>query len=136
MREANVVTPVDTGSSQTDIHLGKFADETSADVDGGTDPHVALGSFVHDSATATGGPLDSEGTVDFTFYTNPTDPASPCESATEAAAGSVTLDTNGVAHPSNDEGALGAGSYAFTASLHATRTAGQVQRVRRASASR
>jgi hypothetical protein len=105
---ANASVPADI---ETAIHLGKFADETpgSPTVVGGA-THVDLGSFVHDSATATGGPSTPEGTVDFKFYN--TIDCTPVDGG--SAAGTVTLDS-GVAHPSDDEGALAAGSYSFKA---------------------
>ena len=54
-----------------------------------------IGSSVHDQATVAGSAGTPTGTVDFTVYAGTT-----C-SGTGAAAGTVTLDESGVAHPSN-----------------------------------
>jgi hypothetical protein len=69
------------------------------------------GDTVHDKATVTGiQGFTPTGTVDFTFFTG-----GDCTTGTSAAAGTVSLDANGVAHPSTAEGPLAAGSYAFRA---------------------
>jgi hypothetical protein len=106
-----------TGTS-TEIHLGKSADETGTPTVVGGATAVNLGSIVHDEATVTGTPaaFTPTGDVTFTFYKNATNPAMPCDDATAVAAGTVSLDANGVAHPSNDSVALAAGSYGFIAS--------------------
>jgi Bacterial Ig-like domain (group 3) len=94
----------------TEIHLGKSAEETGTPTVVGGNTHVDLGSFVHDSATASGGPSTPEGTIDFKFYS--TIDCTPVDGG--SAAGTVPL-VSGVAHPSSDEGALAAGSYSFKA---------------------
>jgi len=96
---------VDQGTTDTatEIHL---ADES---VSSGT---VIPGSTVHDKATVTGSPaaFAPTGDVTFTFFTG-----GDCTTGTPAGAGTVALDANGVAHPSNSEGPLSEGSYAFQA---------------------
>src|SRR5262249_16396795 len=72
---------------------------------------VSSGSTVHDKATVTGiAAFTPTGSVTFTFYTA----ASNCSGAS-VSAGTVTLDSNGVAHPSSSEGPLQPGSYSFQA---------------------
>jgi hypothetical protein len=73
---------------------------------------VALGSSVHDSATATGPEAlgDPTGDIDFTFYKG------ACGDDSNLLF--TTLDVplvDGVAHPSDSSGALGAGEYHFQA---------------------
>ena len=63
------------------------------------------------------GPRLPTGTVDFLFY-NTID----CTDTGVDAGSDVALDTNGVAHPSNDEEALAAGSYGFKAFYTSTNT--------------
>ena len=99
----------DAPDIQTQIHLGPSAGEGTPTVVGGA-VHVALGSTVHDSATATGGPSTPEGTVDFLFYST-----IDCTDTGVDAGSDVGLDSNGVAHPSDDEAALAPGSYGFKA---------------------
>ena len=69
---------------------------------------VPWGATVHGKATVSGNGGTPTGAVAFTFYSN-----AIC-TAPGAAAGSLTLD-NGVAHPSDLEGPLAAGRYAFRA---------------------
>jgi hypothetical protein len=102
----------DTPDIETAIHLGSSVGEGTPTVVGGT-VHVDLGSTVHDSATATGGPSTPEGTVAFTFYT--TIDCTTDENHPSADAGSTVALVNGVAHPSSDEAALAPGSYSFKA---------------------
>jgi hypothetical protein len=74
--------------------------------------NVPLGATVHDSATVVD-PANAPvtiGSVTFTFYPN-----GDCEAGTGADAGTVSVDGNGVAAPSESEGPLAAGSYAFSA---------------------
>jgi hypothetical protein len=111
--EANVVTQ-SAPTVLTTIDSGQFKDEPPV-VELGADPHVALGSFVHDSATVDPGSTllpTPTGDVTFTFYTKIDCTTDDTHLSTDA--GKVTLD-NGVAHPSSDEGALAAGSYSFSA---------------------
>lgn len=70
---------------------------------------VPVGETVHDKATVTGTTLGGipTGTVTFTFYTDGT-----C-SGTGTFAGTVTLDSSGVAHPSTAFGPLAMGDYSF-----------------------
>ncbi len=89
----NKVTP----SLSTEIH----------DVSEAVVNSVALGSSVHDKATISGG-YNPSGNVTFTFFNNGT-----CAPA-GTDAGTVAL-SGGVAHPSNSQGPLGAGSYSFQA---------------------
>jgi hypothetical protein len=85
----------------TEIHL---ADESVV-----SGP-IPLGSSVHDQATVTDtGAGTPTGNVTFYWYTNNT-----CD-GTGTAAGTVTLDSSGVAHPSDSKGPLHAGYYAFKA---------------------
>jgi hypothetical protein len=108
--DGNVVTDCGGGGNEaaattvvTEIHL-----EPGESVVGG-DTRVDLGSSVHDQATVTADDASiPEGTVDFEFYSNLN-----CDSGDPA--GSVALDSNGVAHPSDSEGPLGAGDYSFKA---------------------
>src|SRR5262249_58990252 len=112
-----------TTTTATEIHLGKSADETGAPTVVGGATHVKLGSYVHDKATVTGDPaaFAVTGDVTFAFYSGATDPTKPCgDGATKVDAGKVSLDANGVAHPSSDEGALAAGSYGFIATFTPT----------------
>ncbi|HLO30005.1 MAG TPA: Ig-like domain repeat protein, partial [Anaerolineales bacterium] len=84
---------------------------TIHDADHNAVTSVALGSTVHDSATVTGTAFGfPTGSVTFTFFTA----GNQCSGAS-VAAGTVTLDASGVAHPSSDEGPLAAGSYSFQA---------------------
>ena len=72
---------------------------------------LPLGSSVHDKATLSG-KVDSitpTGNVNFTFYSD-----SAC-TVEGTSAGSITIDSDGVAHPSSTEGPLAAGSYSFKA---------------------
>jgi len=96
-------------SVATQIHLG--TDGESATVVGG-DTHVPFQSTVHDSATVTASDSESipAGSVDFFFFTN-----ADCSGGPGTAAGHVSLDSSGVAHPSDSEGPLAAGSYSFQA---------------------
>ena len=66
-------------------------------------------STVHDSATVTGSKRTPTGTVTFLFYTTIDGTGTP------AGAGTVTLDANGVANPSDAEGPLNPGNYSFKA---------------------
>jgi hypothetical protein len=92
------VSKADT-TTVTEIHL---SDESVA-----SGP-IALGSTVHDQATVSGtGAGTPTGSVDFTWYAN-----GICDGG--SAAGTVTL-ASGVAHPSDSEGPLPAGSYSFKA---------------------
>ncbi|MCH8092559.1 MAG: type III pantothenate kinase [Proteobacteria bacterium] len=70
---------------------------------------VLIGITVHDKATVTGTGPTPTGSVGFTFYANGT--CTPVGSPT----GSVLLDGFGVAHPSDSETPLAAGSYSFRA---------------------
>src|SRR2546426_3547759 len=70
---------------------------------------VALGTTVHDKATVSGSFGTPTGTVTFTFFTASTG----CTGAS-AGSGTVTL-VSGVAHPSDSQGPLAAGSYSFKA---------------------
>jgi hypothetical protein len=72
------------------------------------------GSIVHDKAVVTGTPGHGipAGSVTFTFYAN--DPLHMC-AVPPTAAGTVTLDASGVAHPSLAFGPLSAGEYSFRA---------------------
>ncbi len=84
----------------TDIHDDGHASVTNVPVD----------SIVHDEATVSGtGPIPA-GTVDFTFYTNV-----DCSGAGVASGTGIALDVFGVAHPSDPQGPLAAGLYAFKA---------------------
>src|SRR5262249_58241300 len=69
---------------------------------------AALGSVVHDSASVTDNApgFDPTGNVSFTFFTS-----GDCTTG-GSAAGTVAL-SSGVAHPSDHEGPLAAGSYSF-----------------------
>ncbi len=87
----------------TEIHNAAEAVITSADA----------GTTVHDKATVTGSGPTPTGTVTFTFFSGPG--ALVCD-AQSVGAGTVALDGSGVAHPSNSEGPLAAGSYGFRAS--------------------
>jgi hypothetical protein len=69
-----------------------------------------LGSSLHDSATVSGGGATPTGTVTFTFYS-----VADC-GGVGVGAGTVSLDANGVADPSDAKGPLGPGSYGFKAS--------------------
>jgi hypothetical protein len=110
--DGNVVTDCGGGGHEasattvvTEIHL-----EPNDDVVGGS-THVDLGSTVHDKATVTADDLAADtpqGTVDWEFYGNLN-----CDSGDPA--GSLAVDSNGVAHPSDSEGPLGAGDYSFKA---------------------
>ena len=96
-------------SLTTAIHSGSSVGETTPTIVTTAQP---LGSTVHDSASVSGivtgfAPANN---VTFTWFTNGT-----CAN-TGTAAGSAAI-SSGVAHPSNDEGPLGAGSYSFMASL-------------------
>jgi hypothetical protein len=90
-----------TSNTKTDIHNSKHDVVTKVD----------LGSTVHDSATVSGSSsaFAPTGTVTFRWFTN-----KDC-AGDGVAAGSATL-SNGVAHPSSNEGPLAAGGYAFKAS--------------------
>ena len=66
-------------------------------------------STVHDGATVTGSNGTPTGTVTFLFYTTIDGTGTP------AGAGTVTLDANGVANPSDAEGPLNPGNYSFKA---------------------
>jgi hypothetical protein len=68
-----------------------------------------LGSTVHDSATVSGGGATPTGKVEFSFYSEEKCGGDP------VAAGTVDLDSSGVADPSDAKGPLGPGSYGFTA---------------------
>ena len=71
---------------------------------------MPLGSTVHDMATVSGSAGTPTGNVTFYWFTN-----SSCE-GTGASAGTVALNTSGVADPSSSEGPLAAGTnYAFHA---------------------
>lgn len=70
---------------------------------------VMLGTIMHDKATVTTNIGTPTGDVVFTFYNN-----NSC-SENGIGAGTVTLNGIGVAHPSNSQGPLGAGSYSFKA---------------------
>ena len=99
--EPFTVVKADT-STVTQIHNG---DNHNTNVS-----NVPLGSTVHDSATVTGTAFGvPTGNVTFTFFTTATDCTGP-----SVGAGTVNL-VNGVAHPSQSEGPLGAGSYSFLA---------------------
>jgi hypothetical protein len=97
-----------TPSTSTEIHRGQT--DSGAPVvipPAGIDP----GGYVHDSATVTGvAGFVPTGTVSFTWYTNGT-----CY-GTGTAAGTVALNSNGVADPSTAEGPLAPGNYSFKAS--------------------
>ncbi|MFH1229297.1 MAG: hypothetical protein V1678_02635 [Candidatus Aenigmatarchaeota archaeon] len=98
--------PVTITKSQLDVST--LIHDSQEDVIEGP---VALGSTVHDYASVTG--LVSGFTpanVVFTFYTDDI-----CDGQSTSA-GSVTL-VDGVAHPSDSEGPLAAGAYAFKASI-------------------
>jgi hypothetical protein len=75
---------------------------------------VALGSTVHDQAnvSSTNTSFDPSGDVTFTFWRG----AADCEAGDSEAAGVVSVDSDGVAHPSDSKGPLQAGDYAFRAS--------------------
>ena len=72
---------------------------------------VALGTTVHDKATVTSAntSFPITGTVTFQFYST-----IGCTDA-GIASGSATVDASGVAHPSDPQGPLAAGSYGFKA---------------------
>src|SRR5262249_7367762 len=71
---------------------------------------IPLASSIHERASVSGiAAFAPTGSVAFTFYTS-----GDC-SAGAAAAGSLTLDASGVAHPSASQGPLAAGSYSFQA---------------------
>jgi len=95
-----------TSTTATEIHLANETVVSSPFI-------IASGSTVHDKATVTGTPaaFTPTGDVTFTFFTG-----GDCTTGTAHDAGTVTLDVNGVAHPSNSAGPLAAGSYAFQAS--------------------
>jgi hypothetical protein len=107
-----------TTTTATAIHLGTYAAELAAGKTTLVTGAVPLGSSVHDSATVTGTPaaFTPTGNVTFTFYSKPADPTKPCDNATTVDTKDVALDVNGVAHPSQDEGPLAPGTYAFSAS--------------------
>jgi stalled ribosome alternative rescue factor ArfA len=88
----------------TEVH-----DASHNDVTNGS---VSLGSTVHDRAVVSSpvAAFTPTGTVTFTFYSN-----GSCD-GDGSSAGTVALDGWGVAHPSDPEGPLGAGSYSFKAS--------------------
>jgi len=84
----------------TEIHDGSEAVVTSGDV----------GAIVHDKAIVSGiNGFDPTGNVDFTFYNNDS-----CEGEGAASGTGVAL-ASGVAHPSDSQGPLNAGSYSFQA---------------------
>ncbi len=95
----NRVTP----GMVTDIHKG---DDHATAV-----TSVSLGSTVHDKATLSGlvTGFDPSANVSFTFY-----PTNDCTGQAGIAAGSVAV-VSGIAHPSDSQGPLGAGSYSFKA---------------------
>ncbi len=72
---------------------------------------VDLGTTVHDQGMLTGmvAGFDPSANVAFTFYPN-----NVCEPQGSSAGSAAVV--AGVAHPSNDEGPLGAGGYSFSAS--------------------
>jgi hypothetical protein len=90
-----------TTSTSTELHK---ADE-SVVTDGSS---VALGTTMHDKAVVTSNIGTPTGTVAFTFFTN-----IACEGQ-GTASGTVALDS-GIAHPSDPQGPLAAGSYSFKA---------------------
>jgi len=101
----------------TEIHLG---DDHDADVQS-TD--IDLGSTIHDSAIVTGivDGVAPENDVEFTFHGS-TDKGNTnvgtCNAADDTTpAGTVALDNEGIAHPSDSYGPLHAGNYGFTASI-------------------
>ena len=98
---------IDQASSSTVTQIHK-ANEDVISIGGS----AALGTNTHDKATVSSGNAFATptGSVSFTFYTG-----GSCATGTPAAAGTITLDSNGVAHPSDASGALGAGSYAYKA---------------------
>jgi hypothetical protein len=97
---------------ETEIHLESNGADTDPPTVVGGSTHVDLGSKVHDKATVTADDGSTpQGTVDFIFYTT-IDCSTPPDGT---AAGSVSLDNTGVAHPSDSEGPLAAGDYGFQA---------------------
>src|SRR5207244_6010202 len=81
---------------------------------------VPLGTTVHDRATVSGlTGFTPTGSVDFTFYAN-----GSC-SGTGSSAGTVALDANGVADPSQSRGPLAAGAYSFRANYNGDANYGQ-----------
>src|SRR2546428_471068 len=97
----------------TEIHLGAGSGESSSATV--VSAAIPLGSTVHDKATVGGlvAAFPPSLSVNFSFYTG------NCTSSTSSSAGSPAI-ASGAAHPSNDEGPLGAGSYAFQASYGST----------------
>jgi len=101
-------------SSCEPLTVGKANSTTSTEIHDAAHTvvtSVALGSTVHDQAIVSGtGAGTPTGTVTFTFFT-----ANNACTGASVAAGTVTLDSNGVAHPSTGQGPLAAGSYSFQA---------------------
>src|SRR5207247_1493198 len=89
-----------TPTVATEIHDASHAVVTS----------VPAGTTVHDKATVSGSFGTPTGTVTFTFFTG-----SRACTGDWGAAGCVSVDASGVAHPSSSEGPLAAGSYSFKA---------------------
>src|SRR5204863_6133294 len=78
----------------TDIHAGSDANDTAG---APAITAAAIGSTVHDKATVSGSNGTPTGTVTFTVFSGNTN----C-SANASVGSPVTLDGNGVAHPSAD----------------------------------
>jgi hypothetical protein len=99
--------------------LGSSTATTIHDADHNPITSAPIGSTVHDSATVTGTAAGGTptGDVTFTFFTG-----GNCETGTPVASGTVSLDANGVAHPSDSQGPLGAGNYAFQATYNGSTT--------------
>jgi uncharacterized repeat protein (TIGR01451 family) len=102
--EPFTVAPAETTTTTT-IHNAAG----DADV---TDEQVPLGTSVYDSASVTSDNSTAKptGTVSFKFFSNEN-----CTGEVSQNAGTVALNGNGVASPSNTEGPLAAGSYSFQA---------------------
>jgi hypothetical protein len=98
-------------TTATTIHNGNPATDIAA----GNVSTVVAGSTVHDKATVTGqvGGIAITGNVTFTWFTT----SDQCTGASTGA-GTVTLDANGVAHPSTSFGPLPAGLRSFRATYN------------------